>query len=80
MGSIEEMVMSSWEDKGCLVCRRKWETGEQPNRLGINFARNAYLHRCDVCGTYWEQYERYADTISVEDAAIYYPDFLKISL
>ena len=72
--------MSSWEDKGCFVCRRKWETGEPPNRLGINLARNAYLHWCDVCGTYWEQYERYADTISVEDAAIYYPDFLKISL
>jgi hypothetical protein len=74
---IAEMVMASWEDKACSVCRRKWETGEQPSRLGISLARNAYLKRCDVCGTHWEQRERYADTISAEDAAIYYPDFFE---
>lgn len=77
MDSAKEVVMTSWSNKGCSVCRRQWETGEQPTRLGISFARHAYLHQCDVCGSYWEQYERYADVISIEDARNFYPDLVK---
>lgn len=77
MDSIKEVVVTNWNEKGCLVCRRKWEAGDQPERLGISVARNAYLHRCEECGAYWEQYERYADVISYEDALRYYPDFIK---
>lgn len=77
MDSIEEMVMGHWEDKGCAFCRRLWETGIQPSRLGISLTRNTYLHRCNVCRTYWEQYERYADVISNEDARNFYPEFVE---
>ena len=69
--------MLRWKDKGCAVCRRMWETGEQPPRLGVSLARHAYLHRCDKCGAYWEQYERYADTISVKNAESFYPEFVR---
>lgn len=76
MDSPKEMVMGEWETKGCDVCRRMWETGMQPPRLGISLARNAYLHKCNVCGTYWEQCERYANVISNEDAKKFYPELM----
>ena len=70
-----------WEDKGCPVCRRKWETGEQPRRLGISLTRQTYLHQCDECKTFWEQRERYADVITSEEAKLFYPELTeKMSL
>jgi len=30
------------------------------------------LHRCDTCGAFWEQFERYADVASPDDARRYY--------
>jgi hypothetical protein len=68
--------MRDWEKKGCESCRRKWETGQQPRRLGMSDERQAYLHYCDECSTYWEQFERYADVISLEDVVRYYPGLL----
>jgi len=69
--------MMLWESKGCPICRRMWEIGEQPHRLGISLARQTYLHQCEVCGTYWEQHERYADTISSDEAKYFYPELVK---
>jgi hypothetical protein len=61
-----------WESKGCAICRRQWETGEQPRRICISQERQAYLHLCEVCGSYWEQAERHAYTISEDDARSFY--------
>jgi len=66
-----------WEDKGCPICRRKWETGDQPRRLGISLERQAYLHQCDECKVFWEQRERYADVITFAEASLFYPEFIK---
>jgi hypothetical protein len=66
-----------WDEKGCFICRRQWETGIQPRRLGINLARQTYLHQCNECRSFWEQYERYADVISSEEAQRFYPDLIE---
>ena len=63
-----------WERKGCEVCRKLWESGERPPELAINFALHSRLHRCNVCGTFWEQHERFADTIEEQEARDLYPD------
>lgn len=68
--------MGKWEEKGCVVCRRQWESGVQPPRLGLSLARNAYLHQCQACGAYWEQFERYADIISKDDAKKIYGEIV----
>ena len=69
--------MIPWERKGCPICRRMWEVRGQPPRLGVSLVRQTYLHQCEECGTYWEQHERYADTISSEEAKRFYPEFFK---
>ena len=66
--------MLSWQDKGCDVCRHQWEAGVQPPNIAINIARHADLHRCDACGTYWEQVERFAAPIAESEARTFYPE------
>ena len=63
-----------WHEKGCAVCRRQWETGHPPPGIAISYKRHSHLHRCDVCGTYWEQTERYADIISQSEARKLYSE------
>lgn len=63
-----------WESKGCAACRKLWESGERPPELAVNFVLHSRLHRCAVCGTFWEQHERFADTIEEQEARILYPD------
>jgi hypothetical protein len=74
MASDPEVLMTPWEEKGCPVCRHQWETGLPPPEIGINYELHSQLHRCDACGTYWEQTERYADVISESKARELYPD------
>lgn len=64
----------AWETKGCEACRRLWESGGRPPELAINFVLHSRLHRCAVCGTFWEQHERFADTIEEQEARRLYPD------
>jgi hypothetical protein len=45
--------------------------------LGINLVRQTYLHQCDDCGTFWEQRERFADTVSAGDAMRLYLEFVE---
>lgn len=67
-------MTTAWETKGCEACRRLWESGERPPELAINFALHSRLHQCAVCGTFWEQHERFADTIEEQEARTLYPD------
>lgn len=64
----------SWEQKGCAVCRRQWETGRPPPEIAVNCARHSRLHKCNVCSTYWEQLERYADILAESEAKMLYPE------
>ncbi len=64
--------MEVWDTKGCEMCRGTWLTGGELKKLGVSDERHASLHFCDKCNTFWEQYERYVDTISEADAATIY--------
>lgn len=75
MDSVEEVLnMLPWQKNGCAVCRHKWEIGAPPPEIGVNIKMHSSLHRCDACGTYWEQTERYAAPISRSKARKIYPD------
>ncbi len=63
---------TEWESKGCKTCRKLWESGERPPELAVSFVLHSRLHRCAVCGTFWEQYERFADTIEEQEARNFY--------
>ena len=63
-----------WSSKGCEVCRGLWESGRRPPELAVNHRLHSRLHRCDACGTFWEQFERNADVISESEARRIYPD------
>lgn len=70
--------MDAWESKGCSICRQMWLTGKHPPQLAVNDERHSFLHRCEECGTYWEQFERFADVVSEHDArAIYGADVIQ---
>lgn len=43
------------------------------SELGVNVDRHAALYRCEKCGTYWEEFERFADTISENEVRRFYP-------
>lgn len=75
MDSDPQILMATaWNQKGCATCRSQWERGEQPPELAVNIRLHSRLHRCPVCGTYWEQYERNADVIDVVVAQEHYPE------
>ncbi|MDF0606910.1 hypothetical protein HZU77_014840 [Neisseriaceae bacterium TC5R-5] len=67
-------MVNKWQNKGCEICRNLWESGKQPPELALNCELHSRLHRCAVCGTYWEQHERFADTIKEEEAKKLYPE------
>lgn len=65
--------MTEWKNKGCAVCRQQWMSGERPEQLAMNIALHTRLYRCSVCGSYWEENERYADVISTAAVISDYP-------
>lgn len=67
-------MTTDWEAKGCEACRKLWESGQRPPELAVNVSLHSRLHRCAVCGTFWEQNERFADTIEEQEARGLYPD------
>ena len=64
--------MNPWDSKGCPTCRQLWRVGKEPPKRATNDERHSFLHRCDECGTYWEQFERYVDVISEDEARANY--------
>jgi hypothetical protein len=66
-------MVQRWSDMGCAACRRQWESGSFPPKLDTSIQRHGHLHLCEVCGTYWEQCERFAEAISDTDARRWYP-------
>lgn len=64
--------MREWKNKGCNICRRLWEKGQTPPMLAENIEYHAVLYKCGVCNTLWEEYERYADVVTKEDAETRY--------
>ncbi len=58
----------NWMDMGCSICRGQWERGERPRLVAENVYLHSRLYTCAACGSYWEELERYACTISIEEA------------
>jgi hypothetical protein len=67
----------SWESKGCELCRNWWLQGTYPKQIAISQHRAATLHYCEDCSTYWECFQRYADTIKAYDVQAHYPEIAK---
>ena len=68
------LMANEWIHKGCEVCRGLWESGRRPPQIAVSHELHSRLHRCDTCGTFWEQHERYADVITEIEARRLYPD------
>ncbi len=65
--------MKEWNQKGCDVCRKAWETGQRLTELAVDQERHTTLYRCSACGAYWEESERYAEVIEEEMVSRLYP-------
>jgi len=66
--------MRIWKEMGCPVCRRQWESGPSPPEIAVSIARQASLHRCNTCGAYWEETQRFATIIDEVEARVWFPD------
>lgn len=66
------MPLSS-NDPGCAVCRQQWASGRRPEEIALNITLHTRLYRCVVCGSYWEENERYANVISETAVRADYP-------
>jgi len=73
---LDDLAQKEWNQKGCDVCRRAWEAGTRLPEIAVSIERNATLRRCRECGTYWEEFESFADTISIEDVPRCYANAL----
>jgi len=60
--------MNEWEKKGCFDCCRLWEKGQTPPLLFESIELHTKLYKCSICGTFWEEYERYADVVTGNEA------------
>lgn len=60
--------MKKWEEKGCPVCRQTWLSGGGLPEVAVSVERHSILRRCQACGTFWEEFERYPDVVSKEEA------------
>jgi len=60
---------------GCERCREGAYGGTwpPPARIAVNPEGPAFLHRCEICGTYWDFDLRFADPITEMQARNLYP-------
>ena len=54
------MVEKSWNEHGCQICRAGWMCGRSPRLLRVDRAGHCTWYRCDECGEFWMETERYA--------------------
>ncbi len=67
-------MSNPWDDKGCEYCRHVWMTTVDLPELAVNLQEHTSLHKCPVCGTYWEMHERFVDVTTRREATKKYPD------
>ncbi len=68
------MKVNNTNSLGCDVCRQGvYGFGTQPVRIAVYPDGPTFLHRCEVCGTYWEYTISHAYPISEEQAHSDYP-------
>lgn len=59
---------------GCNECYNFWQEypNKKPNYLKASIRRHAFLYQCPSCKTFWEESERFAIIISLEEVEAYY--------
>lgn len=62
---------------GCAECRYFWAGRQPPPRIGVSLGLHASLFRCPVCGTFWEEYERYASPVTEAQAQGHFPEVFR---
>lgn len=67
-------MTDQWKEKGCSICRTQWERGDRPALVAESTYLHSRLYQCRSCACYWEESERYADTITAREAEIRYPE------
>jgi hypothetical protein len=66
-------AVRKWESQGCSICRRKILSTGLPE-IAVSVPNHSCLMRCDECGAFWEELERYAHEIDEAEARAIYPD------
>ena len=69
--------MTAWTEKVCIVCRQQWLSGKRPEKLAVNIELHTRLYRCTICGSYWEENERYADVVTQAAVLSDYPGVIE---
>jgi hypothetical protein len=61
----------------CNVCSQGANAGTwpPPERIAVYPNGPTFLHRCHICGTYWDFDLRSAAPITAEEAESLYPDY-----
>jgi hypothetical protein len=64
---------------GCDACRKGAYSGSwpPPQRIAVREDGPTFLHRCELCGTYWDFDLRFANPVTEEKAKTIYPDYFK---
>lgn len=62
MAESEELV-NKFPDYGSDISKKEVYSCEYWDIVEDNFERYATLQRCNVCNTYWEYFERYAEPL-----------------
>ena len=75
MDASSEVLGVRCSTSPCRDCRSgaASATWPQPVRIGQSGDGWAFLHKCDICGTYWEFNVREAHPISEEEARQSFP-------
>lgn len=70
---MDEDKVRRWQDQGCEVCRHRIMSSDMKH-IGDSNKGRGFLMRCDVCGAFWEELERYSYQIDEATARQDYPD------
>jgi hypothetical protein len=70
--------MIVFDDQGCAVCREHWLSGSRPRYLAIDVELHTRLFRCDICGSYWEELERYAVEVTESEVQHFPGEFRSV--
>lgn len=68
--------MSVRREEGCRACRDGAYSGRwpPPERLGTAAGGWSFLHRCEICGSYWVFNVREAHVVAESDARTEFPE------
>jgi hypothetical protein len=71
--------MKNFNKHGCDKCRNGVLSGlwPPPKRIGVNVDGPTFLHRCELCGAYWDFDIRIVTPINEDEAKKMYPGVFK---